>query len=1715
MLDKFRKDNPAYANVPDDKLALGIYNKYYKDKMSISDFNARVAGSPGQSEDEPTTAKDEAMQIALDKEERSGSNPQSTEDAVSDAESQIQSSGQLFADPKDMARGRKDSAFGRSRQPTPEEGGIADAAQTGEPYTEAEATAQFNKTKAEDAVGIDGIPMVDPMMAITGPLGMPVRAAAGELIGKALTVEAAETGLKKSATTFSNWLATKAAPTAVAQSGSQVGKQVAASVIAEPLTGQIMEGVVDKTTESGLHPALAIPLNLGVAMLTGTLAEGTLLKLEQMASKAFAGKATPTPEEVFKWMKSVKIDGVDVIKKESGAEEVISAKVKVDSRPRNMDDMVKGITEIKKTRALSPEIDELPVPVKSAGQGEMSMSESAPKLYHGNSKDITKPQDLTKGHRGYFFTDAEETAAKFGKVHEATLKDVKIFDGRNKEDASLLAKAYEDKYGPGKLTSRLQQVQSGNHAFYEDQRTTWLLEDLGFAGNWQKEDGANTTRVFSRKSIDKIGPSGQGSETLLGGGAGAAAGVETDDEGNIIGYDIVRGSVGAAGGAAGGAQLGMFMSTRLSSIGGMGKKAIKDLKRQSVVLRDSGMTPQEVHAKTGMWQAEDGRWMWELDDSQASVLPSLIKQDGSSTLDKVVTNHPKLYEYYPQLGRLKIELMPKGTSKDILGGYSQGTDPITDPGTIYVNPHSSHLEKQQTILHETQHAIQFIEGTTGGYSPTRIKDLDMQFKNKITLVQDYIDNAASGQNLKEAKKELKQTIRARKRLGVGESADEVETFAAKATKLGLDEQKIKAKVMDLKDKGKVGTPEYEKLAKEHYKISDALSDAQADHMLARMKHNKKVDNAYERVLGERFARSTVDRFMLSAELRAQSFPDFKDSLIPSQLAKFTSHEAAAGGGLGAIYNGVDWDEYEETGTIKVDGMKMLRGALMGIAGVAGAKQLPKAADHWTKGTQKLIIEPLKDLVNGSITNEAARYQLGLGRSAEMQSLVKGYKNDASLVLKKAIHLGRELNEAAPTRLAQKRLAQVLEGGTTTNPSLAKKAANINKMFADLKEATRDLNLNQYSRFDKLSRRERADLRNIINDPSRQMAEIQTAQELLNNYYHYGSAKEYLPIFNPMVEGLTKADKKALQSEINHLKKQSRFMNPEGSQNMEAHISELEIFLKEGTKSKSKVDGVYLDRGYSNMRQDLPTETLNRFNEIVGTSYRVAKGAATQGRDVLKAELLETVKTHPDWVFPKVKGQRPPANYIKLGGKFTEDGKKWGALNGQYVRKDIVDDLQEVIDFRSNVERNMDKIMSYWKYGKAILNPATHARNAASNTVQAYFAGVNPADTHTYASAAKALKQGRENVYFKEAENWGVYNNTFIESDISVLRDSLDSVRSDSDLGGWLRKALTLPATAYDQSERFFKTAVFIHAREKGMTINEAGEHTMKYMFNYQDIPPVVKHYKRWAAPFITYSYKALPLVAEMAITKPWKIGAIYGAMYGATTLAQNALGVSDETVDKDRSVMLGNQGPLQVLMPFKDDYGNRQYLNMEFFMPWGGVTDSWGQSDVPLGSVMPSNPIASVMAGYYTNKDSFTGQEIQNRILDGFTTTTAKYAEYAWKQMVPSMAPGGHSMNKIVDGLKNELGGNRLDYAGRRKSIGDAALVTLLGIKLTPANQELFDRFTAGKLRGVQRAVTMDRGRIIRELERNELTQQEADAQMKALEDLQLSKAAETLKHVK
>jgi hypothetical protein len=784
---------------------------------------------------------------------------------------------------------------------------------------------------------------------------------------------------------------------------------------------------------------------------------------------------------------------------------------------------------------------------------------------------------------------------------------------------------------------------------------------------------------------------------------------------------------------------------------------------------------------------------------------------------------------------------------------------------------------------------------------------------------------------------------------------------------------------------------------------------------------------------------------------------------------------------------------------------------------------------WDQKVATPFLNATSDKFNRMVTNEQVRFFLGMDRDPKIQDMLRDYRRDIKGITDSSIKMGKELQRLAPTKAEQKRLMQIVRGGITNDSQLKAKAEQINQLFTDYRKQMNNLEIMQYSRFDNITRKERTALHNIINGPSPESfkdikplqeyatklgvvpgnkskealikeinGQIGIAKEKLHNYYHFSTATEYAPLMYSKHEGLTPLQKKDLRASVNVLKKKSRNSFGEAKQEYDEMIAEYEKLLKKGSKNFFSDPKIKMDLGYTHYRDDIPRDVQRIIGLIEEAPYPVAKGLGTQALDIRKATMFEEISKNQKWVLDPAVSKRIPANYTLI------KDKRFGALNGRAVRNDVYNDLEETNELRNAFIKIWDEFQGMWKYGKVVLNPATHARNTMSNFILAYLGDLNPATPSgmkAYNQARKALMDKGSSKWYKEAEEWGLYNNTFVNQELGKLRDGLDSLRSTNQLRNWIREAMSVPANLYQGNEEFFKTALFINERNKGASITEAGKKAEEFLFNYSDIPPWVKHTKRWVSPFFTFTYKAIPKVAETTIRKPWKIGAIGAAMYGMEKYAASKLGYGKEQHKEQRELLPEWQqkkvpplvGPYSsVLMPFQDKWGNDLYFDTAYILPYGNIAEAWGQSGIPLRDLLPSTPAFTMAATLFSNTDAFTGKTVSNKDVDSTTEFIGKHLKQAWRTLVPSLAPGGYSYNKLMTGFKNLFAEKPItDWADRPVEFQYAILDTLLGIKLRPANYEKLKQFKEYEKTKISQGIAEKQSALRRRYKRNEITKDE------------------------
>ena len=230
----------------------------------------------------------------------------------------------------------------------------------------------------------------------------------------------------------------------------------------------------------------------------------------------------------------------------------------------------------------------------------------------------------------------------------------------------------------------------------------------------------------------------------------------------------------------------------------------------------------------------------------------------------------------------------------------------------------------------------------------------------------------------------------------------------------------------------------------------------------------------------------------------------------------------------------------------------------------------------------------------------------------------------------------------------------------------------------------------------------------------------------------------------------------------------------------------------------------------------------------------------------------------------------------------------------------------------------------------------------------------------------------------------------------------------------------------------------------------------KWFIDYDIQAPAINALRASALPFLAYTYRVVPLLAESALTQPAKY-----AKWAALGFGLNQLGTTlgDGDTEKERNLM-GEEEQKRIFgLPFTPHRmvkvpvsigGNPTYIDITRWTPGGDVFDlrqgagSWPGIPAPL---QPSfggyGAIYNGMIGY----DPFTAQPQGGLGAPGWFDYTTKLKNVAY-QFIPNIAiiPGTYANKKVVRALNDAAS----PYQDRLTPM--QAVLDTLGVKLKPAD---------------------------------------------------------------
>jgi len=155
-----------------------------------------------------------------------------------------------------------------------------------------------------------------------------------------------------------------------------------------------------------------------------------------------------------------------------------------------------------------------------------------------------------------------------------------------------------------------------------------------------------------------------------------------------------------------------------------------------------GTSAQSIWKSTGFKRAKDGKWRFEIDDSTAIIKTDwkkdLLRHPDTAVYLGDILDHPTLFKAYPELEHLPVFPFNYVNEKSIFGGFSdkdfsilmkdQGFDSVNkwaknsagkwekvaNPDLAGLPSSQLHLMYKERLLHEVQHAVQFIEDFAPG-----------------------------------------------------------------------------------------------------------------------------------------------------------------------------------------------------------------------------------------------------------------------------------------------------------------------------------------------------------------------------------------------------------------------------------------------------------------------------------------------------------------------------------------------------------------------------------------------------------------------------------------------------------------------------------------------------------------------------------------------------------------------------------------------------------------------------------------------------------------------------------------------------------------------------------------------------------------------------------------------------------------------------------------
>lgn len=516
-------------------------------------------------------------------------------------------------------------------------------------------------------------------------------------------------------------------------------------------------------------------------------------------------------------------------------------------------------------------------------------------------------------------------------------------------------------------------------------------------------------------------------------------------------------------------------------------------------------------------------------------------------------------------------------------------------------------------------------------------------------------------------------------------------------------------------------------------------------------------------------------------------------------------------------------------------------------------------------------------------------------------------------------------------------------------------------------------------------------------------------------------------------------------------------------------------------------------------------------EIEDAAYAIAETGRAFSSTITQYRFYNNISKQP-YVYNSLREiatvERP--NYIKMPTTAIQgtDKLRYGNLAGKYVPTEVYKNLVSASRYAEMSSNSFwsayRKVNSLWKISKTAWNPTVHTNNIMSNfilhdLVDADYKYLktawNALRDHNKEIIVKGKKVRKQSELVKLAEQFGVFDADFVNVELNNIKfaskfpykfnETLDPFNNSVNAASTIYKdvvkkekfGLTKLTDWYREEDAIFRLSVFQDRLAKGMAPAEAALDARRAFIDYNIDAPAINWMRNTITPFLAYTYRIVPILAETAIVRPWKYAKWAALGYGLNKLG-SLYGGGDE--EAERAVMPERKEGRVFGLPFlpyrniklpsvqmqeDPEFKGPTYIDITRFVPGGDILDL-GQPGIP-GLPAPLQPsfgaIGDVILPGIIGYDLFRGEKLKGQT--GIASEDLKIRTKAiYEKLMPNIpffAPGyaSKSIETAREGIESGF---------RPETTELAALFRSLGFKFETAD---IDKLTAQKSLELSRTI--------------------------------------------